>query len=276
MVLAFPEVYRASVQRVEGPGNNDNAWRLPPARAQELRDVASGVEESNAGVCCRYLLDSLAVDGSPDIDFDGYVHHLEAAERFVDRYGDYGKIPLVATWRARIGRTRRAIARLRLSGDHTSANVLYVAYGPPDPSSVDLIEWLGRELAPLGRYVDAVERLRLEMAKQEALASTRVDADDGPVSLGLHRARLARADRCLSSADALRAALSPFREPAVVPIAGEHLQATEARREARRERQRAYGAQRDAFFLEVKIEARRMLLSAERLFYVAWLASARP
>lgn len=274
MACAVSLVYRAPVQRM-GQGEDDKPWRLPPARVQELRDVANGVEESNAGVCCRYLLDALSGEGaSHDTDLDGYVHHLEAVERFVERYGDYGRVPVVASWRAKIARTRRAITRMREAGEHRAADILFVVYGPPDPSSVDLIPSLGKDLAPLGRYTDSVETLRLELARLEACAWVR-ERGDGTVDLAIHRQRLAWAERTVSSGDAMRAAMAAFREPMPALLPGESPSSLEVRREARRDRQKAHDARRAAFLLDVKIEARRMLVEAERVYYAAWLASQR-
>lgn len=325
MAVPVPNVYLAASKPVtKQRANDDRTWRLPPNHVQDIRDVALGVEESNAGVCCRYLIDQLASAGSLDVDEeDGYVHRLHEIERFVERYGDFGRIPQIVTWRMRIARTRRAIALLRTRGNATHANVLMVAYGHDDPFASMLVGILGRELANLARYTDAVELRRIEMVRVETsrLAARprtdtstkdvpahwkgdlskdeiRYDAGDDREQTGSERARCAmqmglRADAgnaevidlarrrerfewatlAISSGDAIRHALAAFHEPPCIPIPGEGRLAFEARKEARKDRQKAHDAKRETFMLDVKIDAYRMLCAAEKAYHDAWLKS---
>lgn len=321
MAVQVPSVYLASVNTKRGESkssrtNDDRPWRLPPNHVQDIRDVALGVEESNAGVCCRYLIDHLQNAGSLEIDEeDGYVHRLHEIERFVERYGDFGRIPQIVTWRMRIARARRSFARLRHRGDHRSADVLMVAYGHDDPFTSMIAGVLGRELANLARYTDAVEMRRIELVRLETarLASMpkrenkpRLDGslsaaiewsgicgeahrlavehgikvtDDASLTkvydLTRRREQFEYASRSINSGDAIRHALAAFHEAPCVPIVDEGRLAFEARKEARKERQRAHDAKREAFLLETKLDAHRMLVAAEKAYHAAWLASAR-
>ena len=109
--------------------------------------------------------------GSSDIDMDGYVHHLDEIERFCDQYGVW-KHPTVITWRRRIDRCRRAIAKMHEALEHKHVGVLHVVYGYPDPMTRDfpkkVLDSFG-ELASLVKYTDIVEVKRQEMARKEAL-----------------------------------------------------------------------------------------------------------
>lgn len=278
MAVAVPSVYLAVSRPVKERTNTRNAnddvdtWRLPPNHVLDLRDVATGVEESNAGVCCRYLIDHMSSTSSPDVDAeDGYVHRLHEIERFVERYGDFGKIPFIASWRNRITRTRRALERLRHRGDHRHADVLMVAYGQPDPFASMLAGPLGRELANLARYTDAVELRRIELVRIET--ARLADAQGDVIDLARRRAQFEWASKAISSGDAVRHALAAFHEAPCTPLEGEGRLAFEARKEARKERQRAHDAKREAFLLDTKVDARRMLVRAERAYHDAWLRS---
>jgi hypothetical protein len=189
-------------------------------------------------------------------------------------------------------RARRAIAHLRQTHEGTQhAAVLYVVYGHPDPTlawverfdrDVDtapaghtpkldaadretyklgtlLLDKLGRELAPLARYTDAVE------AKRQALVT----------DLARHRAQHAWADRMISSGDALRAACAPFREPKPVQGSGEPKVHWMRRCEERNERKRAHEDARASFLTAAKLDANRMLTDASLAFDAAWRASWR-
>jgi hypothetical protein len=128
---------------------------------------------------------------------------------------------------------------------------------------------LGMELASLARYVDVVESKRQEMVRDEARRMA-----GGVVDMALYRARLARADRILTSGDALSAALAPFVEGVPVQASGEGVLAFEARKAARKERQAAHKERIQGFLREVRGEAREMLVGAERRYWISWLASA--
>ncbi len=306
MAIAFPPVYMAcAANDTDGGGGSGGeprgAWRLSPDRVLDLRDVAMGVEEGRAGVCCRYLIDQLAGGGTTEVDDDGYVHHLDDLERFVERYGEWGKYgpegTIVRDWRSRLARCRRALAKLRRGGDHRSVSVLMVAYGHPDPAARDLFLAFGPELATLARYVDAVEVKRLELAREEARRPSSAGsfghwfacrnfekkweplppeersrpAEEAPIRIDDYRARYERAERLVSSGEALRAALAPFAEAAPAKLEGEGVLAFEARKAARKARQEAHKERLDAFRLEVRSEARALLSDSERRYYQAWL-----
>lgn len=288
MAVAFPKVYLAAVRPEHNgrKGGEERPWRLPPNHVQDIRDVALGVEESNAGVCCRYLLDTLAGGGSADVDEDGYVNHLHDVERFVERYGDFGKIPAIVTWRHRLRRSRRTITLLRAEGDHRSADVLLVAYGHPDPSTAHLVPLLPREHANLARYTDAVELKRIDLVRAEtSKLAARWEAQGDVVRLAARRELFERASRVISSGDGLRLGLEAFTEPnvargfilleAVVEgpprMRPESAHELEIRREARKERQKAHDSKREAFLLDVKLDAHRMLVAAEKAYHKAWL-----
>lgn len=260
MVQALPNVYLASVRERRERTNDDSAklYKLPPNHVDDLRDVARGVEETNAGVCCRYLIDQLASPGSSDVDDDGYVHHLEAVERFCDRFGVF-KHPTVKTWRNRVTRCRRALSRMRAEGHAEHAAVLHVAFGYPDPITTQLVELsaLG-DLASLARYTQPVEDKRMQLVRAEALRRPLGD----PPDLALARERQQHADKCLTSSDALRAALAPT-----------HRAATESEEHFKERRTRDKHA-RAAFVLDVKLAAARMLSDAERVYHAAWFRSA--
>lgn len=178
MAVATPETFLSSVRRFRPKEEDYKTWRLPHDHIVDLRDVARGVEESNVGVCCSYLIDHLTNSGQNDIDSeDGYVNHLSAVERFCDQFEVWNVA--VDSWRKRIMRCRRAIQRMYQNGDHKHAGVLHVVYGHIDPLikafPKKFIDVLG-ELAPLARYTDAVEVKRQEMARLEAVeASARAD-----------------------------------------------------------------------------------------------------
>jgi hypothetical protein len=267
MAIAFPPEFFTGVGH--GGETSGREWRLAPDRIQDLRDVAMGIEEGRSGVCCRYLIDHIAGGGGNEVDDDGYVHRLADLEKFVDRFVDWGKHEVVRDWRNRIARCRRAMTRLRNAGDHRSADVLMVAYGHPDPAAAHLVAILGRDLAPLARYVDLVEAKRQEMVREEARRAV-----GGVVDMGLYRAKLARADRILTSMDALSAAVAPCVEPAAARGPDEGVLAFEARKVARRERLDAHKDRVEGFLREIRGEAREMLVGAERKYWVAWLASA--
>jgi hypothetical protein len=275
MALSIARSYRSdskdSRRRVHRADHADQPWRLPSNHVQDLRDVARGVEESNAGLACRYLVDQMASPSSTEVDDDGYVHHLEAAERFCDRFGVW-KHPAVASWRMRVLRARRALDKLTaIGGAHaTHVAVLHVAHGYPDPLIAQFPELssLG-ELAGLVRYTDHVEAHREQLVKFEA----RERLGDPP-NVAEYRERLAFADRAITSADALRHGLLSFGEPMPVVCATEPRHVHEGHVMARTIRRKAHDARRGAFVLACKLEATRMLGSAELEYHQAWLCSA--
>lgn len=300
MAIAFPPVYLACAAANDAGGGSSETkqWRLSPDRVLDLRDVALGVEESRAGVGCRYLIDHLAGGGgSPEADEDGYISKLADVEKFIERFGDWGKHEAVRDWRGRIARCRRALAALRKRGDHKSANVLMVAYGPRDAcaAATDVLSGWPRELAALAKYVDAVEVKRLEMAREEARRPPSTgsfghwfalrNSDEkrvpklgevrGPViDIVDYQERYARAERAITSGDALRVAIAAFPEPVVVRRDGEGVLSFEARKASRKERQEAHKEKLDSFLREVRGEARHMLYDAERRYYERWLENA--
>lgn len=247
-------------------------FRLPTDHQLDLQDVARGVEESDAGVCCSYLIDTMSGEGQ---DFDE--HAPIGPERFADSAIQFTAIdiglavPAVSRWRKKILRCRRALTRLRESGDHRSVSVLHVAYGYPDPIVRQIPELLTMtvKLGVLVRYTEVVEEKRQEMVRAEAARRSTGDL----VDLTQRRTLLRYYDRIVSSADALRSALAPFSEPSVVRMEGECHQEHEARREARRGREEAHRARRSAFLTRAKIEAVKMLARAEERYHESWLAT---
>lgn len=276
--------------------------RLPPNHIIDLRDVARGVEETNAGVCCRYLIDQFAGTGHSDIDQDGYVNHLDAVERFCDQYGVWTH-PTIITWRTRIDRCRRAIATMHRAGQHKHVGVLHVVYGYPDPMTRDfpkkVLDTFG-ELASLAKYTDVVEVRRQELARLEAVEmSTRYDAQryepaaesDGHAvilasakdaqleansvrhgyrpefgadlaSTIRHRDYYQYALRVISSSDALRSYLSLG-----------HDRDNDEDDEEFRVRKEVAETRRDVHVSQINVEADQLLVAASKAYHVAWLAS---
>lgn len=214
-------------------------------------------------------------DVAKSIQLGGGTTHLLALERWCDLVRLKCNADVSpASWRCsephkNRQRCRRALRALRdVPGGNTHVSVLHVVYGWADPFVTSLTpdartlltERLGREFAPLARYTDAVEERRLAMVKADA---ARHDSADGVVTLISRRARLAWADRCISSGDALRAALAD-------PPNKTSDESSAAYRE------RVLGparAERDAFLTAVKIEANRMLTTASLAYQAAWLRS---
>ena len=309
MALAVPTAYLVSAKtkastKGGGDGDSERLFRLPEHHVADLRAIATGVEESDAGVCCRYLIDQLTSGGSPDVDEDGYEHHLEAAERFCERFGVW-RHPLVTSWRNRLRRARLTIRRMHERGASEHVSVLMIAHGHPDPMVRDIPELVAmKELGSLARYTDIVEERRLELAHAEA---TRMVANPGFVQtfdvfgdgstweraiaehagwnadefaelIDLAAMREARATAVsrVTSADALRSALLPFNEPPAVQERGEAHHAFQARCEARTERKKRHRQRVDAFVTELRLQTRRMLAAAEATYHATWLASPLP
>lgn len=281
------------------------SWRLPPNHITDLRDVAKGVEETNAGVCCRYLVDQLDGSGvSADIDEDGYVNHLDAVERFCDQYGVW-KHPTVITWRKRIDRCRRAIAMMHLTGDHKAVSVLHVVYGYPDPFvrsfPKKVLEAFG-ELASLAKYTDAVEVRRQEVARTEATEkATRFEAEVSRYEIvpesAIHAAELAwMKDEQLES-NAVRHGFRPeygadlatvirhrdYYQYALRVISSSDALRSHINTEVEKDwdetpehfqaQKEAADVRRDIIVSQIKVEADQMLVAASRRYHAAWLAS---
>ncbi len=276
MALAAPATYRSSLR--ESRRREDTPWRLPLHHVADICDVARGVEETNAGVCTKYLVDQLASSGRADIDDDGYINHLEAIERFCDRYNVW-RHPVVANWRMRVSRCRRALARMRAIGAHDDVAVLYVAHGYPDPILIDVLpqlcelvgeRWPNAPLSSLARYTDPVEGRREEMVRREAVARP-----GDPPSLVRVREREAWADALITSSDALRAGLAPFGEEMPAQGFAEPRHLYENRIAQRTLRRKAHDARRVAFALDLKLAATRLLQHAEQQYHAAWLSVPR-
>ena len=317
MALEVPETFLSESRRAK-KGEEPLFFRLAEGHRQDLRDVACGVEESDVGVGCTYLVDSRSGEGA---DYDE--HALDDVERYADQAIEVDRLTgekSVRMWRRRIVRCRRALCRMRERGEQREASVLYVAYGYPDPLVEQLpdLKSFG-VLASLARYVDATEEKRQELVRKEAASSERrfddgkrtrmgrewrgVDreADEirrhgderaqsgsekaraalslgleatagnkGVVSLAERRSRLATAERTITSADALRAALATFPDAQLSRGEGEPVLAFEARKQARKDREAAHRAKREAFLTQCRIECSRELSAAEAAYYARW------
>lgn len=285
MAATVSSVYLCSVPLQRKREGGLQPFRLPPTHVQTLRDIARGVEESEVGICCSYLVDASSGEGA---DFDE--HALHDIERFVEgsitweQTDPFSSIDIIRSavvkgWRNRMQRARRAVDRLRRNGDHDAASILFVAYGYPDPLGRDLLATdFGEKpqdcpLASLARYTHVVEEHRLRMARAEAVE--RMKANPPLVTLyelTEHRRVYERAERCTSSGDALRDLSRVFAEAGPTPTAGENQLQYETRRIEWRERQERHKAEREGFLGRMKLEATRMLARAERAWYGAWLA----
>ena len=271
MALEVPPTFIATHTTRPDDGSR-SLFRLPTDHQLDLQDVARGVEESDAGVCCSYLIDTTSGEGG---DFDEFAP--VGPERFADSaiefiaYDIGLSVPRVSRWRQKILRCRRALSQLRESGDHRSVSVLHVAYGYPDPIVRQLPELLGMsvKIGVLVRYTDVVEEKRQEMVRTEAARRSTSDV----VDLNQRRSMIRYYDRIVSSADALRAALAPFSEPLPTPKDGEGHLEYEARREARRNREEAHRNRRSAFLTRAKVEAVKMLARAEEQYHQSWLTT---
>lgn len=313
MAVAMPGTFLSSVSLFRPREDVDHkTWRLPANHIADLRDVARGVEETNAGVCCRYLVDQLSGAGHSDIDRDGYVNHLDAVEKFCDQYGVW-KHPTVVTWRRRIERSRRAIARMHMAHDHKHVGVLHVVYGYPDPLTrcfpKKVLDTLG-EMASLAKYTDLVEVRRQEMARQEAM---RVSAQVGKIKIAPTKDVPGHwkttndtinewDDRAQSGTDeitrvAVRQNIPPEYGPMLVDLMKhrdlyEHalriVSSSDALRlqlapasdryddetdEHHKERRETAEARRDVFVSQVKIECDKLVVAASKRYHAAWLAS---
>jgi hypothetical protein len=280
--------------RIDVTAANDHrdTWRLPAHHVQDLRDVAKGVEETNIGVCTRYLLDELERKGPPGEDEVA----MYEAERFCDRYdaSEVDKLmgETVGPWLRRIQRTRRALALISEGGDHTTIGVLHVAYGYPDPLtrhfSRTTTDFLGPDLVSLVRYTDATEVIRRELVRagtdqQVALSGSGMTAyalrdcktfeapiQGDVVDLTRWRAANRYLDKVITSADALQSVFDTYPEPQPKKVPGEEPELHERRRVAWEARRDTHSARRTTFLVEVRVEADRMLTKASRVYWEAW------
>lgn len=287
-----------------------SVWRLPPNHVIDLRDVTRGVEETDAGVCCKYLIDTMLGAGHSDIDSDGYMHHLDDVERFCDQ-NHIWEHEEVASWRDRIKRCRRAFQRMHHQGHHKHVSVLHVVYGYPDPMTRDfpkkVLDNLG-ELASLARYTDVVEVRRQEMARIEATAVSNrkvvieptkdlpthwkgtkdeITEDDDRFQTGDEISRVAmRQNLPVHSvpflADAIRHREQYERALRVIS-SSDALRATlaPASEQQSDEPDEHYDqrlvnteSKRDLFLVQLKIESTKMLEIASLVYHRAWLESA--
>ncbi len=175
MAVAVPNTFLSSVREFRPrEEREEKAWKLAPNHVADLKDIARGVEETNAGIATRYLIDSLSSGGLVEIDGDGYIHHLHEIEKFCDRYGVWAH-PTIITWRRRLARARRAIYRMHDAKFHKYVCVLFVVYGYPDPSTREMTkkvqDYLG-DMASLARYTNVVEVRRHELARNEAVQTS--------------------------------------------------------------------------------------------------------
>lgn len=291
--------------RRERTKEDGGEWRLPNNHVADLRDVTRGVEETDAGVCCKYLIDSMSGAGS---DFDEIV--LEAAENFCEQHHIW-EHSLVASWRDRIKRCKRAFQRMHLQGDHKHVSVLHVVYGYPDPSTRDfpkkVLDSLG-ELASLARYTDVVEVRRQEMARIEATimsnrktviaptkdlpkhwknANDEISEWDERVQTGDENSRVAIRQNLPVAGAPFLADVMRHREQyeralriltsgdalrsMLAPVSEQEDDETDEHYE---QRQANVELKRDLFLVQVKLEAMRMLKAASAAYHRTWLVSA--
>lgn len=275
MAIAIHGCFMSASDRSDSRKGDDAdglGFKLPRGHADDLRDVARGVEESNVGIATRYLIDTMSGAGrSNDIDDDGYVNSLHAVESFCDRFGVW-RHPAVQTWRRRIERCRRALARMQKAGQHVHVATLHIVHGYPDPFARHFpeLDAFGA-VAGLVRYTSTVEAHRQLLVKSEraryererVLVDADVDEDDDKMSAdvrearevlrSLDRTRAAQrfAESVTTSADALRDLLAPLPKSAT----------------------KAEHSARVVTLSTLKLEATRMLCDAERAYHAAWLAS---
>lgn len=253
----------------------ERAYDLTTQQRQALADIAQGIEETDAGLACSYLIDQTSGEGA---DFDAFA--LDRIERYVDRAVTYENLfddlrahPVVSRWRERIQRARRALARLRTSGQGSHASCLMVAYGHVDPfvrAFPELCD-LRPELASLIRYTEATEQARLTLVRAEAL--DRSIRPDGTTELACYARLLDEADRILTSADAVRAMLHDHEAP-IHARPNEHPAELATRREARARRRAEAADRRACYVATAHAQATTMLAEAEQAFRIAWLSSA--
>ncbi len=280
-------------------------WRLPPNHIADLKDVTRGVEETDAGICCKYLIDSMSGAGS---DFDEV--SLEAAENFCEQ-NEIWNHKIVDGWRTRIKRSRRALALMHHRGQHHHVSVLHVVYGYPDPSTREfpqkVLTNLG-ELASLVRYTDSVEVRRKEMARCEAVAMSNrkvfiTPTKDLPAHWKNANDEIVENDEREQTGDetsrvAIRQGLPVSGAPFLLDVmrhremyeralriitSGDAVRMMFAPPSERpysesdshfEERKLNVELKRDLFLVEVKIETTLMLEAASKIYHRSWLESA--
>ncbi len=257
-------------------------WRLSRDRAQDLRDVACGLEESDVGIRTRYLFDEMEREHGRPAGFDHVPLH--DVESFCDRF-DVMEAFGVNQWRARIRRCRAAIRRMQIAGDRDHAAALHVVHGPRCPfvRALDrqVLDHLG-ELTPLLRYTATTEAARKALVREQLARSGHHGRPSAGglaplavvVSLSDYRERERFLDRVTSSGDAVRTALAAFADPAPRPQPQESRSAFDTRQRSFADRSRAHADRRRAFLDEGRADADAMLTRASRAFHAAWLASA--
>ncbi len=244
-------------------------------------DVQNGVSRSNALSMfrtaatvededeCFNLIGDLLVQGfsfeeiAKRVQLDGGATHLLSPERWCQLVGLVCKAP--GEWQSsflheRRLRTRRAMTDMRRSqAGRNHAAILHIVYGWPDPFlqtlPPDARVAMGHEFGPLARYTDIVETKRMAMVRAEAFAGS-----GDVVNLARHRDRLAWADRCISSGDALRAALRPPRS----------MTPDETKEQYQENVAAPYQRSREALITQIRIQANRMLTEASKVFVDAW------
>lgn len=286
--MAMSDVF--FTHRIAKQQHESKAWKLRPDHIADLRDVTRGVEESDAGIACKYLIDQFSGQGA---DYDEIT--LNALERFCDQH-DVWKHPTVASFRTRIIRCRRALNKMRYAGQHKHASVLYIVFGYPDPAIRELpkraLDSLG-ELASLAKYADIVEVYRQEIAREEASElSSRLDnssrtydeqqtkalesvqradafrygyrAQDAATMAPLirNRERYEWAMRVTSSSDALRKMFRPTSDCSL-----------NESREHFMKRKENDEIKRDVVLSQIKIDVTKMYEGACKAYHHAWLSS---
>lgn len=227
------------------PRKQPSAAPLPLHHQATLSDIAHGVEETEAGICTKYLIDLSTSSGVHELS------PLHDVERCMDNYGVFA-LRAVASWHGRIKRARRALQAMSLADLQRHVAVLHIAFGAEDPATREwqraVRDFYGPQLVSLARYTDATEERRMRLVR--AAAGIAKPARPGlaelsnVVQLFARREREAYHERIITSGDALRAALSP---DAV--------------------------AERPAFLSASKAQATGMLSDACANYHAAWIAT---
>lgn len=272
MAIAFPPDATTPKDIVCQPGLA--SWRLPRHHAQDLRDVACGLEESDAGIRTRYLMDGEDHDRAPAFDHTP-LHDVEA---FCERFDVFARDG-ANQWRAGVRRCRAALRRMQRAGGQHHVSVLHVVHGPRDP----FVKLLDRqvldafgELAALLRYTQTTEDRRRALVR-EALARDAALFPSGVgriIQLADYRERERFLERVTSSGDAVRAALAPFADAPPRPRPDESRSGFDTRQRAFAERSRAHADRRRSFLDGGRRDADEMLTRASRAYSAAWQASA--
>lgn len=256
------------------------SWRLPAHHQQDLRDLARGVEETNAGMHTRCIGDEEEVHGAIPDEHDPVA--MYDAEQFCHRF----RVWLAGGWRQRVQRARRAIHALERAGEHGVVGVLQVAYGYADPITRawprPVHDAIGDpHLASLLRYTDATEERRAGLVRRELLRGAGAPPpSQGPRELGVLidivrvRERGRWLDRVVTSGDALRDALACFGDPRPPKRPGEDKAAYAERCGPWAARRNAHDARRTSFILAARADADALLTAASRRYGEAWRENA--